>query len=453
MSWVNDEMISMDLEDKRLEKRAIQLLERMIAQPSTSLPTACRGWTETQAAYRFFDNPKVTAEKVLAPHRAATRDRMAAQSTVLCVQDTSELDYSGQTQTHGLGPLTYVTRQGLLIHPTLAITPDRLCLGVLDTRIWARDIDTYGKKKYRATKPIEEKESFRWIEGYQQVCQMAQTLPETQCVYVADRESDIYELFIEAQLHEYQADFLVRACHDRLVLDDSRLSEELAEASVIGEVEFKLPSTHSRKRKPVTQQLKTVRVMLRSPRKKSTLPPVEVTVLLAEEVNPPRGEAPITWILVSNLLIDTADEAVEKLQWYLCRWQIEIFFRIMKSGCKVEKLQLECTERLRPALAMYMIVAWRVLYVTMLGRECPDLPCDVVFDTKEWQAIHLVTTRKKPPDKPPALNTIVRMIASVGGFIGRKSDGEPGPQTIWIGLQRTRDFVWALEANESARPP
>lgn len=453
MSWVDEEMLSVDLKDKRLEKRAVQLLERMIAQPSTSLPTACHGWTETQAAYRFFDNPKVTAEKVLAPHRAATSERMAEQSIVLCVQDTSELDYSGQRQMRGLGPLTYEAQQGLLIHPTLAITPERLCLGVLDTDIWARDIESYGKRKHCSAKPIEEKESFRWIEGYQQVCQIAQTLCETQCVYVADRESDIYELFIEGELQGHSADFLVRARHDRIVLDESRLSEELAEAPVIGKVAFELPSTHSRKRKPVTQCLKAVRVTLRSPREKAHLPPVEVTVLLAEEVDPAKGEKPITWILVTNLLITTAEQAVEKLQWYLCRWQIEIYFRILKSGCKVEKLQLECTERLQPALAMYMIVAWRVLYVTMLGRDCPDLPCDVVFDTKEWQAIHLVSTQTKPPDKPPALNTIVRMIAEMGGFIGRKGDGEPGPQTIWIGLQRTRDFVMALEANESVRDP
>jgi len=453
MNWVDEEMACVALGDERLDKRAKQVLERMTALPSPSLPTACRGWSETQAAYRFFNNEKVTAEKVLAPHRAATYERMAEQAIVLCVQDTSELDYSKQTQTRGLGPLTFEAQQGLLIHPTLAITPDRLCLGVLDADIWARDMETYGKSEHRATRPIEDKESFRWIEGYQQVCAIAETLFKTQCVYMADRESDIYELFIEAEQQGYPADFLVRASHDRIVLDDSRLSEELAEAPVLGEVAFELPSTHSRKRKPVTQRLKAVRVTLRSPRKKARLPPVEVTVLMAEEVRAPKGEKPITWILVTNLQIKTAEQAIEKMQWYLCRWQIEIFFRILKSGCKVEKLQFECTERLEPALAMYMIVAWRVLYLTLLGRECPDLPCDLVFDTKEWQAIHLVTTQKQPPDKPPSLNTIVRMIACMGGFIGRKGDGEPGPQTIWIGLQRTRDFVMALEANESARAP
>jgi len=135
---------------------------------------------------------------------------------VLCVQDTSELDYSGQKQMKGLGPLTYEAQRGLLLHPTLAITPDRLALGVLENRIWARDIETYGKGKQRASKSIEEKESFRWIEGYVQICQISHSLPDTQCVYVADRESDIYELFIEAEQQQNPADFLVRASHDRI---------------------------------------------------------------------------------------------------------------------------------------------------------------------------------------------------------------------------------------------
>ncbi len=145
------------------------------------------------------------------------------------------------------------------------------------------------------------------------------------------------------------------------------------------------------------------------------------------------------------------EQAVEKIQWYLCRWQIEIYFRILKSGCKIEKLQLEHIDRLRPAIALYMIVAWRVLYLTMLGRECPDLPCDLVFDREEWQAIYIVTHRETPPSKPPTLNTILRMMAGFGGFLGRKYDGEPGPQTVWIGLQRARDFVLALQAQNAIR--
>jgi hypothetical protein len=173
---------------------------------------------------------------------------------------------------------------------------------------------------------------------------------------------------------------------------------------------------------------------------------VEITAILASEPHPPAGEAPVEWLLLTNLPADTPEQALEKLQWYLCRWQIEVYFRILKSGCRIEKLQLETLQRLEPVLAFYMIVAWRVLFLTMLGRACPQMPCDLVFDTAEWQAVYIVTERKPPPDTPPTLNQMVRMVAGLGGFLGRKSDGFPGPQTLWIGLQRAADFVLAMEA-------
>jgi hypothetical protein len=452
MSWVENELGKASLGDQRLTTRAKTLLERLVSQPSASLPTACRGWDETQAAYRFFDNAKVTDAKVLAPHREATQRRMAEHDVVLCLQDTTELDYSGQTQTQGLGPLSYENQLGLHLHPTLAVTPERLCLGVLDTFVWARTEEGYGKSDARKKKSIEEKESIRWIDGYRNVCRISAELANTQCVYIADRESDIYELFIEGEKQSHQADWLIRATQDRRVLDEMKISEALAHTQALGEIEFNLPPSHQRKQKRVKQTLKSCRVTLHPPQRTGNkLNPVEITVLLAQERDPPTGEEPVTWILLTNLQVTSLEQAIEKIQWYLCRWQIEIYFRILKSGCKVEKLQLEHIDRLRPALALYMIVAWRVLYLTMLGRECPDLPCDLVFEAEEWQAIYIVTHRKSPPEKPPTINTMIRMMAGYGGFLGRKHDGEPGPQTMWIGLQRARDFVLAFQAQNEIR--
>jgi hypothetical protein len=450
MKWAQEEMSKADLGDLRLVQRAQLLLGRFMSQPTASIPTACRGWSETLAAYRFFDNPKVTASKLLAPHITATCQRMEAHEIVLCVQDTTELNYSGQSQTSGLGPLTYEAQRGLYLHPTLAITPQRLCLGITGYHSWAREEKNYGKRAKRSKLPIEEKESYRWIEGYRQVCELSRTLPNTQCVYIADRESDIYDLFTEGSKQSHGADWLIRARHDRVVLDDSSISEALIQAQTLGEIAFQLPAHHRRKNKKVIQRIKAVRVELRPPKRLGqSLEEVHVTVLMAQEVNPPKGEEEITWVLLTNLEITTKEQAIEKINWYLCRWEIEVYFRILKSGCKIEKLQLESTERLEPALALYMIVAWRVLYLTMLGRECPDLPCDIVFTTEEWRAIYIVTEKKVPPDKPPLLNTVLRMIAGFGGFLNRKGDGEPGPQTIWIGLQRCRDFVLAIEAREA----
>ena len=168
-------------------------------------------------------------------------------------------------------------------------------------------------------------------------------------------------------------------------------------------------------------------------------------MLLAREEHPPKGVEPIAWILLTSLPIDDLAEASEILQWYLCRWQIEVFFRVLKSGCKIENLQLQLTDRLELAISLYLIVAWRVLFLTRLGRTCPDLSCEVVFTPEEWHAVYIVAKRKKPPKEPPRLNEMIRMVASFGGFLGRKDDGEPGPKALWTGLQRIRDFVLMRE--------
>ena len=287
----------------------------------------------------------------------------------------------------------------------------------------------------------------RWVDGYARVNELAETLLHTRLTFVADRESDSYDLFVEAPCPEHAADWLVRGQHDRALGKGETLRQRVAEAPVLTETTFERPANHGVKARRVHQQIRVVRLTLPAPKRPDRqLPDVDVTALLATEPNPPAGEEPLEWLLLTNLPVDTPAQALEKLQWYLCRWQIEVFFRILKSGCRIEKLQLERIERLEPALAFYMIIAWRVLFLTMLGRDCPELPCDAVFDTAEWHAVYIVTERKPPPDTPPSIDTMIRMVAGLGGFLKRKSDGFPGPQTLWIGLQRAADFVMAMDA-------
>jgi hypothetical protein len=335
------------------------------------------------------------------------------------------------------------------------VTPDRLALGLLHVHSWVREPGSLAKSK-DAARPIEDKESVRWIDGFARVNELAEQLPDTQLTYVADREADIYELFVEAPGPDAGADWLVRAQHDRVLGKDAdghaeTLRQRLAKAPVLTETRFEQPGGNGRTARTVHQQIKAVRLRLPAPKRPDrTLAEVEITAILATEPEPPPGEAPVDWLLLTNLPVTTPEQALEKLQWYLCRWQIEIFFRILKSGCRIEELQLQTLERLQPALAIYMIIAWRVLMLTTLGRDCPEMPCDVVFDPAEWQAVYLVTQRKLPPETPPSLDQMVRMVAGLGGFLNRKHDGFPGPQTIWIGLQRAADFVLALEASRAA---
>jgi hypothetical protein len=415
------------------------------------MPAACGGWGETRAAYRLFDHPAVSAEAVLAPHIACTEERLRAHPRVLCIQDTTELDYTTKKDSIiGLGPLNYESRWGLYLHPTLALTPERVPLGLLEAYTWVREPGSLGQEK-DPNRPLEEKESVRWVDGFARVNALAEQLTDTRLTYIADREGDIYDLFVEAPCPERGADWLVRVQHaDRLLTDGRKLRAVIDAAPVLAETSFERPPSNGRRARTVHQQIKAVRVTLNPPaRPDRTLAEVTVTALLATEVEPPAGEDPLDWLLLTNLPVETAEQAIEKLSWYLCRWQIEVYFKVLKSGCRVEQLQLETRERLAPALAFYMIIAWRVLYLTMLGRDCPEMPCDTVFADEEWRAVYLVTQRKPPPAEPPSLDTMVRMVATLGGFLNRKSDGFPGPKTLWIGLQRIPDFVLALEAQRS----
>jgi hypothetical protein len=450
MSALAAELTAIELGDRRLNRRAGQLLETLGEKPTLSIPGACNGWHETRAAYRLFDQETVTAEAVLAPHTACTEARLREHPRVLCIEDTSELDYTKKKGIAGLGPLNLESRWGLYLHPTLAITPERVPLGLLKFHSFTREPGSLGQDK-DANRALEEKESVRWVDGFANVNELAERLPDTRMTYIADREGDIYDLFVEAPCPEHGADWLVRVQHQqRLLADGRKLRPVLDAAPVLTEITFDRPAANGRRARTVCQQLKVVRVTLKAPaRPDRRLSDVTVTVLLATEPNPPADEDPLDWVLLTNLTVETPEQAIEKLQWYLARWQIEVFFRILKSGCHVEELQLEKRERLEPALAFYMIIAWRVLHLTMLGRECPEMSCDVVFAEEEWQAVYLVTERKPPPDEPPSLDTMVRMVAGLGGFLNRKRDGFPGPQTIWIGLQRAADFVLALNAQRS----
>jgi len=451
VTWAAAELGTVDFGDVRLNHRGQRVVDRLAEQPMGSIPTACTGWAEIQGAYRFFDNKKVTAQRVLAPHVKATVERMRTHPLVCCIEDTTELDYTGHPQTAGLGPLNYKRRRGLYVHPTLAVTPDRLCLGVLAHHLWVRDDATHGDRTPRKARAIEDKESIRWVNGYQGVVKIAADLPDTTLLYMADREADIYEVFVEAQESGNRVELLIRSMNDRSLAGGAKLRASVGQAPVLGLVEFDLPPRDKQPGRHVVQELRAVRCTLKAPKRKGNtrkLPNVTVTAVLAREQNPPAGVQAVQWLLLTTRSATTFAEAEQVLDLYLCRWQIEIYFRILKSGCTIEKLQLETLERLKPALAVYMIIAWRVLFVTMLGRQYPNLPCDVVFATEEWQAVYIVTKRRAAPSKPPSLSAMVAMIAEWGGYTNRKSDGPPGPKTIWIGLQRAKDFARGIAAQK-----
>jgi hypothetical protein len=351
-NWATREMASVNFGDQRLNRRAARVLDTLGAKPTVSIPAACKGWSETQAAYRFFAQERVTAQEILAPHTQCTLERARGRSVVLAIQDTSELDYTSKPGIVGLGPLTYANQHGLHIHPTLMVTPERVPLGVFDAWNWARDPEAFGTD--RGPRPIEEKESIRWLEGYQRVCEAQAELPTTRLVYVADREGDIYELFAEAEKSgPARAELLIRANQNRCLSDGHKLWEQAAAAPVLGEITFTMPATKTRAAREVTQTLRAAAVVIKAPSGKRTrAPAVRLTAVLAREEAPPKGVEAIQWLLLTTCAVDTFEQAGEILSWYLARWAIGV----PSEGHRVQSVKV------RPRPRDSSLVAWEALW-------------------------------------------------------------------------------------------
>ena len=429
MSWAATEFESMDLGDPRRKQRAIRLVERLSAQPTASVPQACGDWADTLAAYRFFDNDKVSWEGILAPHIECSVARMAEHPVVLCIQDTTELNFNAQ-QAKGLGPLSYESQRGMYVHPTYAVSTSREPLGVLDAWMWARE-----PKDAEGSRP-GVRESLRWVEGYERLAEMAAGLPETRLVYVADREADIMELMRCAGKLGTPVDWLVRSKHNRALSDGDKLWSAVMHSEPLGEIRFVMASREGRPAREVVQQVwaKTLKL----PDGKGSF--VQASCIVAKEMAPPAGQQAVQWRLLTNLPVQSLEQATQMIEWYRARWEIEMFFHVLKNGCRVQSLQLGSIERIERALVLYMIVAWRIAHLMRLGRSCPDLDAQLMFEPDEWQAAYILN-RQKLPDKAPTLNEVLRLVARLGGFLARKGDGEPGVKTIWRGMQRILDFA------------
>lgn len=437
--WSTDEFSTLALGDARLKNRAEKILSAMFNSPKSSLPEACCGWADTIAAYRFFMNESVSPEKLLKAHGDSTAQRIkqSGSPVILCIQDTTELNFNGQ-QTEGFGRLSYDAQRGMYLHPTLCLTPERIPLGVTDAWMWAR-----GKTKKADKQAPAIKESIRWVEGYERVGEMAASLPGQRLVYVADREGDLTALMQRAEQLGHPADWLVRAKHNRSLGDQEKLWNKVDQQTAVASIRFTKSRKKGEKARQVRQEIKVLSCCLHA-RSKT---PVQVTLVQAQEINPPAGKSPLVWRLLTNRSIDSADQAIEILDWYLCRWEIEMLFDVLKVGCEVEKLQLNHKDRIEKALVLYLIVAWRVAYMMRLGRECPTLSAELVFDTLEWKAAYGLNDQSIP-DLPPTLNEVIRQLAMLGGFLARKSDGEPGAKSIWRGFQRLQDCIYGFHLSQ-----
>lgn len=455
-AWAEQEFGSAGLGDARLDKRLPQIAAAFLSSPQALVPGACGGWKFSKATYRFFDNERVDPIRIVDSHRKQVLQRAEGESIVLAISDTTMLDYTAHPYTIGLGPLSDEHHHGMMVQPTLITTPGRVPLGVIDLQTWTRDWEDFGSgKETKRHRSIEAKESFKWLCSLEAAERFQREVGEgTQVVSVFDREGDIFDVFQTATAQETHSELLVRAKNDRS-LDDSQghLWEHLGAQDVVGTLGVS-KSPQSKLDKKGREALLSVRyaeVTIKAPAHRPAAEgrdPIDVYAVFAHEETPPSGEDPISWMLLTTVPVRSAEDALEIISWYAVRWMIEILFKVLKSGCRVEERQLETYDRLRRCLAVDIVVAWYILYLTTVGRDTPDLPCTVIFEDDEWKALWVFVHQSADavPEAPPNLRDMSRMIGRLGGHLGRKRDGEPGVVTMWRGLQRLPDItnMWVI---------
>jgi hypothetical protein len=451
-AWLDGELSACNLADERLTKRLRKLLGQIGGAMGQSIPFACQDWANAKGAYRFLSNDRVNEADILAGHFQSTRDRAgAAEGLIFVLHDTTEFtfqrehssaigitksvnsgrDKAGRVRSHAVC--------GILMHSSLALTAEGLPLGLAAVKVWTRQKfkgTAALKKKVNPTRiPIEKKESIRWLDNLEQSTELLGG--PGRCVHIGDRESDIYELFCLA--HELGTHFLLRTCVNRRAGDgDHTVADEMDEVVVKkrhlidvrgdnGDPDHALLDIRYRK----------IRI-LPPIGKWKRYPPLELTVIHAEEAATPRNRKKIIWKLITDLPVNSGRAAVEKLEWYAMRWKIEVFHKILKSGCRAEDSRLRTAQRLANLIAIFCIVSWRVFWMTMLNRATSDAPAELALTASELHVLdHLMTG---PPITRKGLSHYLTKVARLGGYLARASDPPPGNIVMWRGLSRLRDI-------------
>ena len=443
-TWAAQELATACLGDARLNQRLVRIVADKLANPTASIPQASGSWAATKATYRFLSSAQFATDRIRQAHLDATRARVTAHHTVLVLQDTTELNYTTHPHTSGLGHLDHALSAGLKVHSGLAATLDGVPLGLVHQTVWARDAATKGQKSRK--RPQDERESQRWLTTLSEVQQALP--PPTRLIVVADREADIYPLFIEPR--DQRTELVIRATYNRALVGGLKLEDAAASVRWAGTRSLTIPGNGARATREALVSIGWTTVQLLPPKdypQPASAPRPSVQLVVVQERDPPAGVKPLRWLLWTTLPVTNWDEAVAVVSAYERRWLIERYHYVLKSGCGIEHLQLEAAERLERALTLCCIVAWRLLWLTYQARETPDVPCSAVFARHKWQAlVCTIQQSAEPPSEPPTLREAVRMLAQLGGFLARTGDGEPGVKTLWRGLTRLEDIAatWLL---------
>ncbi len=441
--WAVAEFGTAVLGDARRTQRLVRLAAVLGARPRAALAEACDDPAMLKAAYRFLENADINPRAVLASHVAATVERARAEQVALAVQDTTHIAWDA--------PAADAQQEGLWVHSTLALTPEGLVLGVLGVlgqARWTRPIEEKGVATRRRDRETAEKESAKWLEGLRATNAAARACPGTHWIAAGDRESDVYALFVAKRAPG--VDLVVRAAQDRALepadgeAEPRRLRACLAARPVRATYQLAVPRQRTRAARTAQMRARWTAISVRPPhaRGRDPHPALPLWAVWVREEDPPTDVEALDWLLLTTLPIATAEEARTVVDYYARRWGVEIFHKVLKSGCGIERRRLAALDHMQRALALYSVIAWRVLTATLLARTSPTLPCTVVLDDDEWQALYCaIHQTMQPPALPPTLADATHWIAQLGGFLHRPADDIPGVTVLWRGSLRLADLT------------
>ena len=461
-SWVEEELDGLKLGHVWLEGRWARMLTSRWEHPQRSFAASFLTAAEGKAAFRLVESSRadLSLQRLLAPHHQQTARRMAAESVVVLAQDTTALSYNTLRDTQGLGAVgdSRHPSRGLWLHSLHAYRTDRLPLGCAWAHLWARaqESDT----AHRNEQSVADKESHRWMEAYQVAAGLARSMPQTHLVVCGDRESDLFELYDQAEVAPANLHLLVRAQHDRLLQSGSKLWAELCRQPVGGTMQVQVPRNKTHPARTATLELKWTALEARPPRValKKSWKPIKLYAVLAREIDPPGEVEPIEWVLISDWKVGSLKMARRLVRWYGLRWGIECWHQVLKDLCGVETRQMKSARALERALVLDMIVAWRAQMICRLGKESPNLPATLYYSQQELAVLEVYKKKARaqepepsqplnsPKGAPAAPDALVGkstlslsqanlIVAMLGGFWGRKGDGHPGAESIGRGLE------------------
>lgn len=446
-NWAESEFSTLNLGDKRLDKRLVNLAEHRSVNINASIAETCGSLANTKGAYRFYENEDVKCEEIIRAHTDSTIKRALNEKILLSIQDTTEFSYGDRKTIKGLGTLNSLKNLGFLLHSDILYTTDKVPIGIISQEFIIRPEEEFGKRVTYNKRSIEEKESKKWLIALEATHRLHLKMPEIEIISLSDRESDIYDFFFKAI--ELEETVIARAAWDRNVESEQKhlwpYVEKLEEA---GKVTIKVPIKDSHKTRDAVFSVKYSSVNIFPPagRKKEHLKKIRMNAVYLKEIT--KEEECISWLLLTTKEIRTFEEAVLIVEYYVQRWSIEVFHKILKSGSRILKREFKSVENLKRFITIDSIAGIRIQAMTMIGRtDKGKTPCTAIFEEYEWQALYCFENKvKTPPKEIPTINQMIRWIAKLGGFLGRKGDKEPGIETMWIGMQRFNDIAdtWKL---------